>query len=449
MITGMALYRLICDQEHSTCSRLLSRLLPSPSWSRRPFLAVLFCLCAILSSAASAPQLEQPQTAVGTKGLPLIRNYTAKEYGAHNRNFDVETGLDGTVFFANFEGLLYYDHAQWRIIHTPDISRVTVVYRAADSTIWVGGYNFFARVARKANGELFIKPVGNTHLFKGEILEIFESNDTLQFLCSDDNIYSVIDNHVRQERHVDYNFKINLKSEVVSTEALKNNKGIFMLDDILQREEVGEDLVVLVKQNKGLIVTDKLGRELYTITEANGLCSNQVTYVAYDGHGLLWGATAHGIFSIELSSPYTYLLPKDGLSGEIHDILSFESHMYVGSSTGLFRLDGNAPRRVADVNGTCWSLCMGPDGMFAATSSGIYVVGKNGSVSRLTQKTTTAILVDGTKIYAGETDGVYLYERGHSEKKVCGLNQVTKMEKLYLRDVNSNKVSIWLQNVFG
>lgn len=45
----------------------------------------------------------------GAQGLPLIRNYTAAEYGGHNRNYDVEEGEDGTIFVANFEGLLYYD----------------------------------------------------------------------------------------------------------------------------------------------------------------------------------------------------------------------------------------------------------------------------------------------------------------------------------------------------
>ena len=82
------------------------------------------------------------------QGLPLIRNYTAVEYGGHNRCYDIEIGEDGTVFVANFEGLLYYDRSRWRIINTPDMNRVTVVYRANDNTIWVGGYNYFARLQR-------------------------------------------------------------------------------------------------------------------------------------------------------------------------------------------------------------------------------------------------------------------------------------------------------------
>ena len=55
------------------------------------------------------------------QGLPLIRNYSAAEYGGHNRCFDIEIGDDGTVFVANFEGLLYYDRSRWRMIYTPEL----------------------------------------------------------------------------------------------------------------------------------------------------------------------------------------------------------------------------------------------------------------------------------------------------------------------------------------
>ncbi len=450
MKTETAFYPLTDGKAYPTHADMPACTWLSPFWRRTILSVTLISLLLTVPLAASALTLVRPlkQTSVSTKGLPLIRNYTAEEYGAHNRNFDVETGPDGTVFFANFEGLLYYDHAQWRIVHTPEINRITVVYRDSRSTIWVGGYNFFARVGHNANGELYMRRVENSNLFRGEVMEIFEDKDTLQFLCSDNNLYCICNNKVELKCHVDYDAEISLKSEIVSTEALKKGQGDLILDDITQEVEVGDDMKVLVRQDKGLLITDEHGNELYTITEDDGLCSNQVAYVAYDGHGLLWGATAHGIFSIEIASPYTYLLRKDGLSGEIHTIMSFEGYIYVGGSTGLFRLNGNKPHRVGNINGTCWSLCLGVNGMYAATSSGIYLIGKNGSVSRLTRKSTTAILTDGAKIYAGETDGVYLYERDLNARKVCDLSQVTKMEKLYLRP-NDNKVSIWLQNVYG
>ena len=63
------------------------------------------------------------------QGIPFIRNFSATEYKAHNQNFDIITGSDGTVYVANFEGLLYYDNAQWHIIYTPGVTRITSVFR--------------------------------------------------------------------------------------------------------------------------------------------------------------------------------------------------------------------------------------------------------------------------------------------------------------------------------
>ena len=123
--------------------------------------------------------------------------------------------------------------------------------------------------------------------------------------------------------HTNANFSIGVESIVVSVEALKAGKENALMDDIIQTEKLDDGLVVKVKENKGLIIADDQGHDLFTITEADGLCSNQVSYVSYDHHGTLWGATAHGIFSIEVPSLYSYFLPKDGLIGEVHAIIAF------------------------------------------------------------------------------------------------------------------------------
>ena len=125
------------------------------------------------------------------QGLPLIRNFTSAEYDGHNRNYDIEIGEDGTVFVANFEGFLYYDRAQWRIIHTTNNRRVTAIYRDSRNTVWVGGYNFMARLQKRTNGELFLQQFGEEGQFSGEVMEIFEEEESLQFVAGDNNIYEV------------------------------------------------------------------------------------------------------------------------------------------------------------------------------------------------------------------------------------------------------------------
>ena len=92
-------------------------------------LIALFTIhCSLFTSVSASAQ-----------GIPFIRNYTSEEYQGNNLNFDIETDEHGNIFLANFEGLMYYDHAQWRTIRTPGITRVTVVYRASTNVIWVGG----------------------------------------------------------------------------------------------------------------------------------------------------------------------------------------------------------------------------------------------------------------------------------------------------------------------
>ena len=381
---------------------------------------------------------------VASQGLPLIRNYIAAEYGGHNRNYDIEIGEDGTVFVANFEGLLYFDRAQWRMIHAPELRRVTVVFRDSMGTLWVGGFNFIARLQKRPNGELYLQQISGKDTFKGEVIEIFEEGASLQLVVSDNNIYEIEKAAiptVKFKKHLNAKLLTGVESGIISLEALKTSAEDAFLRDTTQTVILDDDLQVKVKKGSGLIVCDGKGRKLYTINEANGLCSNQVAYVVYDGHGLLWGATANGIFAIELPSIYSYFLPKDGMTGRALTITAFNGKIYVGDTNGLFVVEDWQYKPVAEIDNICWTLCLGRDGLMAATSSGIYRIAADGRVSRLTSNATTALLVDGDKVYAGEPDGVHLYHTGKNSK-INGLPLVTEIRQ----DARGN---LWFRNVHG
>lgn len=404
------------------------------------------CLIIIISFFSFLiPHLPQQAAA---QGLPLIRNFTATEYGGHNRNFDIEIGEDGTVFVANYEGLLYYDRSQWRIIHAPDISRVTAIYRDSRNTIWVGGYNFMARLQKQLNGKLFMQRIGKEGLFEGEVMEIYEDHGSLQFVVSDNNIYEVQDDKISLKKHTKANFKAGVELDVVSIKALQEGRENVILEDITQTLKLDGGLQVQVKKNNGLIITDDQGHRLYTINKENGLCSNQVAYVDYDGHGILWGATAHGIFAIELPSVYSYFLPKDGLTGEVQTIAAYDGKIYAGGTNGLYCIAMHQCKRVSDINNICWSLSESHDGLLAATSSGIYKITKGGSINRLTSNATTALLIDGDNVYVGEPDGVYLYRISNGRwaigkgQKIDDFPLVTDIRK----DAHGG---LWFRNVHG
>ena len=401
-------------------------------------LVVLLQLCAVANFSLFTINC----SLLRAQGLPLIRNYTAAEYGAHNRNFDIEIGEDGTVFVANFEGLLYYDRAQWRMIHEQENRRVTVVYRASDNRIWVGGYNFFALLQRKANGELFMKRIGKAGMFTGEVMEIYEKGGVVQLVASNNTIYEVSGDDLKLKKQVNTDFKTSINSDIVDVEALERGETDVLQEGITQTEELDGGLKALVKENEGLIITDDRGQVVYTIRESNGLCSDQVAYVAYDGHGLLWGATAHGIFSIEIPSAYTWLQSKDGVSGEIHAMAEFGGVTYLGSNNGLFRLNGHTVERVGDLNIFCWDLEICSRGLLAATASGVWLIERSGIVKRLTSNSTTAIFQEGDQLYLAEPDGVYMMNGTGNRQKVCDSEKVMKI-------IKDAKGTLWIQNVYG
>ena len=382
-------------------------------------------------------------SSAGAQGIPFLRNYSAEVYQAHNHNFDVEMGSDGTVFIANFEGVMYYDHVGWHIIHTPGITRVTVVYRDKDDIIRAGGYNYFGRIRSKDNGELYLERTGKEDAFRGEVLEIWEEDGELLFMVTDGKLYKVDGDNITVKQEVSSEELRVGMSDIIQADALTSSNKVIVLEDITQTEPLENGLQAVVKRGQGIIITDDAGNQLYTITEANGLCSNDVTYIAYDGHGRLWVATEMGVSSIGIPSAYSHFSSNEGVKGEVQSINEFEGKIYVGTSNGLFRQKGRAFEHVAGINHGCWQLINTRQGLLAATANGIYSIAPGGTVRQLTITNATSILNEGNQFYSGEMDGVYTQRMdGSNRQKVCALEKVTKI-------IKDNQGTIWLQNMYG
>lgn len=378
------------------------------------------------------------------QGIPFIKNYTSDDYHAHNRNFDVITTDDGSVFIANFEGLLYYNNVEWRIIHTPGITRITVIYKDRNNEIWAGGYNYFGKIQRKGNGELYLQTVGKQGAFRGEVQEIWEEKDnSLNFFVNDGNIYEVKDNQFHIKKQISKErLGIGL-SDVVDIDKLEETGKAEVLSDVTQREPLGNGLVAVVKRGQGLVITDNNGKELYTITETNGLCTNSVVYIAYDGHGRLWGSTENGIFSIAIPSAFSCFTRNEGLCEEVLSIAEFNGKKYVGTIDGLFCQEGKRFVNIGLGNHACWQLTVTSQGLMAATSNGIYCLAANGAIRQLSSMASNAFLDLGTEILSGEIDGVYAINKAtNARNMVCKLEKVTKIMK-------DQKGVIWLQNIYG
>ena len=324
-------------------------------------------------------------------GIPFFRNYTAGEYDAHNRNFDVLCDDEGRTFFANFEGLLVYDNVSWRIVHTPDISRVVSLRRDADGAVLFVGINLLGRVES----------------FEGDSIHV-----TYAPLPAGDR---------KQESAVDRWNDI----------------------EVYQRLPLNDERTLLATATEGVIAIDAQGKEIWRVNIENGLCSNSITKLAYDGKGTVWGATDNGVFHISVSEIYTHFTEKEGLRGQISCLAKCGPSLMVGTFQGLYRLEGQRFHQVNKINHACWQMAHGPkETLYVATSDGVYEYAKGSARQLTTQFSLSIVAMEDGSYLVGELERVCRFRPG---KGVTVIGQIPNISR-FKKDENGG---VWAMTISG
>lgn len=394
----------------------------------RRLLYSLFCFFYVCASLA--------------QGIPYFKKFTADDYHGHAINFDVITGDDGVVYVANFEGLLYYNNVEWKILHTPGFTRVTVAFRDQQGTIWIGGYNYFGKVIKTPNGELTLKNIVSSTLFRGEVIEIWEDDDEINLLVSNGFLYRVKNDKISIKKRLS-NEKLGIGlTDVLDVEELEQNNQAKVVTDTIVIEPLGNGLKAIVRKGQGLIIADDHDRIHYTINETNGLKSNNINYISYDGHGTLWAVMTDEIYAISVPSAFSHFSKNEGLSNVI-TAAAFNGHIYAGTNDGLFRLEGRRFVKTDISTYACTMLQPSSHGLLVATSIGIYCINTDGTIKQLTNSASLAVAEIGGQIFSGELNGVFAIDPVNNNKKIaCKLEKVSKI----IQDTRGN---IWLQTVYG
>lgn len=335
-------------------------------------------------------------------GRPFIKKYTSLEYKGNARNFDLWCGDNGRVYVANFEGLLIYDGAEWQMIHTPGISRVTSIFNGNDSRVWFGGNNVLGYIEDEYAETITIKYVQRDDEIKvnfGEIENIFEdSKGKIHFTSSTypDKSYCVENGTIKVDA---------VKTDMDKPWEYWDESGMNVLD---RTEMKDQHLNVIATAKHGLIIKDTNGKTLYTLNTEKGLCSNSITAVDYDEQGSLWGATDNGIFVVNFSPIYTQYTEIDGLIGQVTSALYCNDNLFVGTLQGLYMLDSNDKfRRLGDIDMAGWQLVKGPgNSILCATAQGVYQY--TNVLRQITTSHTLSLIPENTKTFLlGELDGIY------------------------------------------
>lgn len=361
-------------------------------------------------------------------GVPFFRNITAQEYKGHNRNTDILCDRTGCVYVANFEGLLIFDGIEWTMHHTPGISRVTSLYKAKNGKIWFGGNNVVGYVSTGDSINLhFVADEKSGTLKFGEILSMEEHDGSICFTTNEDKSYKIEKNKILPCKNAHQGANNIQKDSYDVSKSITIKERMFTATTI---------------KNGGIRIYGRNGSVIYSLTKENGLCSNTINDIDYDGKGSIWGATDNGLFYLSTSQVFSQYGEAEGLIGQVTSIINNDNTIYAGTLQGLYKLENNTFQNIGITNQACWQMARGNSGsFFAATVDGVYEIGA--SARQISHKHALSVLpLSDGELMTGELDGIYSYTKTGESTLIDKIPNVVKFEK-------DAKGGIWVMTLYN
>lgn len=407
---------------------------------------LLFCLLTFLLLMPLSLVFGQAAPGGDEVGAPFfLEHFRPQDYGHFHQNWSVVQDERGIIYVANNAGaLLEYDGVSWRLIKTETNTIVRSLALGKDGFVYVGTKGDFGYLAPDSTGTLRyvslldkvdlsdreFSDVWGTHvtsegvyfqtrtrLFRwdGKALKVWDdglsfhtsfvvqnrfyvraigvgllevTKDTLHLVpggeaFAERRVYMMAphgDDHIligtRKDGFFDYHDR---KLTPFPTEA----------DHILRDFNLYHGCALpggfyaLATLGGGVLIIDDQGRLVQILNKASGFPDDWVNYVYADTQRGLWMALdAAGIARVDVPSQLTMYDDRLGLDGTVLVIKRHQESLYVGTSTGLLKLEEPEPGehrvspRVIDVISgvTIPDLIAADSILFAATHEGFYAI---------------------------------------------------------------------------
>jgi len=356
------------------------------------FISLLLLLSGI-GSGAYAQSLTE-------KGIPLLRNFTPKDYNHRGKIWDIDSAPNGIVYMAADKGLIEYDGTEWKgfsgsngVVRSVMVASDTLIYTGSDLDFGVWNRNKFNKFEYTS-----LYPFQeDLNQLNEEFWNIHELNGNI-FFVSSSNIY-VFTNRNRSltkipvPNDIDNSFVINGQFYFIDQQ-----EGLFQLQNLspVKLSSFGEnkgyeiigiyeqqETLVFVTQNSGLYayssgdliplntslseslksanvfsfevindsflafgtilngvyISDMSGNVAHSITKNKGLNNNTILSLHYSDIGKLWLAMDFGVAFLDLSNEFTFFYDYLGDFGTGYSAFLENGDFYLGSNQGLYKSD--------------------------------------------------------------------------------------------------------------
>lgn len=329
-------------------------------------------------------------------GLPDVQNYPKTVYKAGTQNWGITQDNNGFIYFANNDGVLYFDGVRWELFEFSKSSPIRSILADGQGRIFVGLINDFGFLKMDESGRLGFQSL--RYLLPADIdnfLDIWKIHDTSQGIVFQSYDYAfVFDNDkievIKPVSRFQFSFEVNGRlflhepgnglfeyisgisekvfwANLIASEEIRaimpygNNgyligtesKGFFIYENgelskwntpvsrIIEKEKLFCGIALSGNYYafgtilNGVIISDDKGNIIQHINRNKGLQNNTVLSVFADKDKNLWLGLDNGIDYIKINSPLSFISDIEGLGTGYASIIH-NNKLYLGTNQGLF-----------------------------------------------------------------------------------------------------------------
>jgi signal transduction histidine kinase/ligand-binding sensor domain-containing protein len=354
------------------------------------------------------------------------------------QNWRVVQDKQGTLYFANTNGVLIFDGIHWELVGLPGKAYLRSIDLDQNGKVYVGADGYFGYLERTSKGnfqyvslvpliqktEQLVKNVydvevwGESVLFcdeehgyvyrngKIDILDqtelwFYQLGDSVYTIRGEQSTLYVYRNNEFTKTDLNLNIKISVITSYKGNFLLMDDKNQLWLVDpnATSKAKVSvfsENINARLKEitvrnirplydgrlailtNHEIIIIDLNGEVLYKITRSMLGDSNLQNTILYeDAQHNLWFTTDEFIGLVITSSPLTYYDKTNGFQGVVFSLGEQDGQRYVGGNTGLYyQKNGSEFELIPGMNGSIWGIYNLGGHLYICHDNGVYEIVK-------------------------------------------------------------------------